>query len=118
MDYTKVARRLFENQHKNYHLTFSLSETNQEIAKTVAAAGFNVAVVFNIDKKNPLPKRFWDKKVICGDDSDLRFLDKKGTIVGLIVYQFEIKPTFCFLETLTSFSTDFFLAESGLSFPK
>ena len=83
MDYTKVARRLFENRHKNYHLTFSLSETNQEIAKTVAAAGFNVAVVFNIDKKNPLPNKFWNKKVICGDDSDLRFLDKKGTIVGL-----------------------------------
>ena len=57
-----------------------------------------------------------------------KFIKSKGykTYVGdislfggcLIVYQFEIKLTFCFAETLTGFSTDFFLAESGLPFPK
>lgn len=41
-----------------------------------------------------------------------------NTTIRLIVYQFEIKLTFCFAETLTGFSTDFFLAESGLPFPK
>jgi hypothetical protein len=77
-DYGKSAKRVLENKIKNYHLTFSLSESNIKIAKVVAAAGKNVAVVFH--KK---PKTFWGKKVLDGDISDLRFLDKKGVIVGL-----------------------------------
>lgn len=77
-DYSKNAKRVLENKVKNYHLTFSLSESNVEVAKVVAAAGKNVAVVFRSK-----PKKFWGKRVINGDSHDIRFLDKKGVIVGL-----------------------------------
>lgn len=77
-DYSKSPKRVLEHKIKNYHLTFSLSETNVEIAKVVAAAGKNVAVVFRSK-----PKKFWGKKVVNGDLHDIRFLDKKGVIVGL-----------------------------------
>lgn len=82
-DYTKVFTRVLNNKQKNYHLTFSLSEKNENYAKILSEAGHNVAVVFKTDKNNPLPKKFWNKEVICGDDSDVRFLDKRGVIVGL-----------------------------------
>lgn len=83
MDYTKIPGRILKNSYKNYHLTFSLSEKNEEIAKLISNAGHNVAVVFNVDKNNPLPDKFWDREVLAGDAHDLRFLDKKGAIVGL-----------------------------------
>lgn len=82
-DYSKIPARVLNNPYKNYYITFSLSEKNENHAKLIAAAGHNVAVVFNTGKNNPLPNKFWDKEVIVGDDSDLRFLDKKNTIVGL-----------------------------------
>ena len=77
-DYSKVARRFWANRFKNYHLTFSLSENNEKSARNLLDSGFNVAVVFH--KK---PKTFMGKRVIDGDLHDLRFLDKKGVIVGL-----------------------------------
>ena len=64
----------------NYHLTFSCSETNEKIAKIVLQLGGNVAVVF----RNQLPETWNGYKVINGDESDLRFLDKQGVVVGLI----------------------------------
>ena len=42
--------------------------------------GGNVAVVF----RNQLPKTWNGYEVVNGDESDLRFLDKKGVVVGLI----------------------------------
>ena len=77
-DYSKNPKRVLENKVKNYHLTFSLSESNVEVAKVVAAAGKNVAVVF----RNK-PKTFWEKRVVDADSHDLRFLDPKGVICGL-----------------------------------
>ncbi len=77
-DYTKNYKR-FENElPKNYHLTFSRSETNDVKAMEVLKAGFNVAMVF--DK---LPTHYRGFKVINGDIDDLRFLDEKNCIVGL-----------------------------------
>ena len=64
----------------NYHLTFSCSETNEKIAKLVLEMGGNVAVVF----RNQLPDTWNGVEVVDGDESDLRFLDKKGVVVGLI----------------------------------
>lgn len=78
VDYTKIARRLYANKEKNYHLTFSLSEENESAARKASENGYNVAVVFR-DR----PKKFWNKKVVDGDRHDLRFLDGKGVIVGL-----------------------------------
>ena len=44
------------------------------------ACGGNVAVVF----RGALPNTYKGKKVINGDINDLRFLDPKGIVVGLI----------------------------------
>lgn len=74
-DYTKMASR---KQLANYHLTFSYSGANPKYLKHVEKAldnGLNVAVVFrSADSK---PQSFLGLPVINGDDSDLRFLDKK-----------------------------------------
>lgn len=74
-DYTKRVKR---TQLDNYHLTFSLSEDNDEDAKKALENGMNVAVVF---KK--MPQEFWGRQVVDGDETDLRFLDPKDVIVGL-----------------------------------
>lgn len=62
----------------NYHLTFSRKENNQAKCELVLSMGGNVAVVFD-----ELPKTYLGYEVINGDDTDLRFLDKKGVVVGL-----------------------------------
>lgn len=77
-DYTKNYLRFKNPLPKNYHLTFSRSETNNEIAMAMLAKGVNVAMVF--DKT---PTKYQGYKVIDGDISDLRFEDPKGVIVGL-----------------------------------
>lgn len=77
-DYTKNFKRFEKVLPTNYHLTFSRSETNELYALGVVAKGFNAAFVF--DK---VPSTYKGFEVISGDESDLRFLDKKGVIVGL-----------------------------------
>lgn len=63
----------------NYHLTFSRKEDNEDKSLLVNQIfGINVAVVF--DK---VPEVWQGKKVINGDETDLRFLDQKNVIVGL-----------------------------------
>jgi hypothetical protein len=77
-DYTKVLKRLKKEIPKNYHITFSKSEINEMDARWALNLGFNVAVVF--DK---LPETYLARPVVNGDETDTRFLDKKGVIVGL-----------------------------------
>jgi hypothetical protein len=77
-DYTKNPFRFKNELPSNYHLTFSRSEDNHEIAMDLLSKGVNVAVVF--DK---LPETFNGFEVINGDENDLRFKDDKGVIVGL-----------------------------------
>jgi hypothetical protein len=60
---------------ENYHLTFSRSEINQEQCKNILLLGGNVAVVF---KHKTLPKTWMGFPVNNADETDLRFLDKKG----------------------------------------
>jgi hypothetical protein len=85
-DYTKsfkrMAQYLGKNKEfpKNYHLTFSRSETNDKLCEMVLEMGGNVAVVF----RNQLPQTWKGYEVINGDENDLRFLDKQGVVVGLI----------------------------------
>jgi hypothetical protein len=43
-------------------------------------AGLNVAVVF----RNGLPKTWQGLPVVDGDETDLRFLDRRNCIVGLV----------------------------------
>ena len=75
-DYTKRPSR--PNAPKNYHLTFSLAEDNDDNARQALKNKMNVAVVFD-----ELPEKFWRRKVIDGDETDLRFKDGKGKIIGL-----------------------------------
>lgn len=76
-DYTKVWSR--EATKKNYHLTYSRSEnTSVEDIEEMYYGGKGVAVVF--DK---IPEKWEGMKVVSGDDSDLRFLDPQGAIIGL-----------------------------------
>jgi hypothetical protein len=77
-DYTKVLNRLKQPIPKNYHITFSKSEDNEMDCRWALNLGFNVAVVFN-----KLPETYFARPVISGDETDVRFEDAKGVIVGL-----------------------------------
>jgi hypothetical protein len=79
-DYTKHVRRVLGRLPANYHLTFSRSETNGEDCLRVLKAGGNVAVVFS---GRDLPPTWNGYRVINGDETDLRFLDPRGVVVGL-----------------------------------
>lgn len=64
----------------NYDLTFSLAEHNYKRAvKYLDTKSGRVSAVFS----HNIPKSYKGYKVINGDDSDLRFLEPKGVIVGL-----------------------------------
>ncbi len=83
-DYTKIPSRMtsFVNRSSwppNYHLTFSLGETNEIEARRVLALGGNVASVFWPE----LPTKWNSRTVIDGDKHDARFLDPAGVVVGL-----------------------------------
>lgn len=84
-DYSKTWSRVLAYSRgelpANYHLTFSRSEENADkVELIIAETDANVAVVFA--SKN-LPASYMGREVINGDEHDLRFLDKKGVIVGL-----------------------------------
>ncbi len=76
-DYTKMRNRKVKHL-TNYHLTFSKADGNDMDVRLAAAEGMNVAVVFE-----KLPESYIGKSVVDGDDTDLRFLDPKGVVIGL-----------------------------------
>lgn len=77
-DYTKVYERLGRTP-PNYDLTFSASEDNiPQVELVLRQRSARVAAVFT-----DVPPRFWEVPVINGDDTDLRFLDPKGIVIGL-----------------------------------
>lgn len=78
-DYTKIHSRFKNALPANYSLLFSRSETNEEKALELLAQGVNVAIVFD----NP-PSTYKGYKVINGDETDLRFKDEKGVVIGLV----------------------------------
>lgn len=69
-DYTKHIKR---NVPKNYHITFSYSPMYGKKSE------HNMAVVF----KGKIPVKFMGRKVVNGDENDLRFLDQRNVIVAL-----------------------------------
>ena len=81
-DYTKSTDRMISylsnDMPKNYHLTFSMSETNRYESERILSEGGNVAMVFS-----ELPDTYMGYKVVNGDDTDLRFLDPYNVIIGL-----------------------------------
>ena len=82
-DYTKSPERMtaFVNGEMpaNYHLTFSRSESNGALALAFLKSGGNVAMVF----RKSLPASYFGHEVVDGDETDLRFLDGTGKIIGL-----------------------------------
>ena len=81
-DYTKIPGRKVKDI-PNYHLTFSEADGNALETLNAIRAGMNVATVFGIKKNSPMPEIWNGLPVFNGDDSDLRFLDPKGVVVGL-----------------------------------
>ena len=81
-DYSKVPSRIeLLKKYPNYHLTFSYDgfEKTWKTYEKFLEAGGNVSVVFYPQ----IPKEFKGYKVISGDETDLRYMDEKGTVVGL-----------------------------------
>jgi len=92
-DYTKVYKRAYKALPANYSLTLSYSEASPRYAEAVTKAaketGRNLAVVF---RTKEMRNQFTDRvaqfgefcsTVIDGDETDMRFTDPKGCIVGL-----------------------------------
>ena len=76
-DYTKYPDRCIDGIN-NYSLTFSRTESNDDLAIVKLNVGENVAVVFHT-----VPNVWNGFQVIDGDEHDLRFLDPRGVVVGL-----------------------------------
>jgi hypothetical protein len=81
-DYTKVLGRKVKDI-SNYHLTFSAADGNDADVTKAIEQGYNIAVVFGMKKTLAMPEFYNDIPVFNGDESDLRFLDPKGVVVGL-----------------------------------
>lgn len=91
-DYTKVYKRAYRDLPANYALVLSYSAANPAYAaaiqKTAAETGANVAMVFRSKALRDafvgkVADEFWSMLVIDGDETDMRFLDPKGVVVGL-----------------------------------
>jgi hypothetical protein len=81
-DYTKMLNRKV-TEIPNYQLTFSAADGNDNDVTKAVAQGYNVAVVFGLKKTEAMPESYLGRPVFNGDESDLRFLDPKGVVVGL-----------------------------------
>jgi len=81
-DYTKVLGRKVKHI-PNYHLTFSAADGNDNDVYAAIQQGYNIATVFGLKKTEPMPEYYNGLPVFNGDESDLRFLDPKGVVVGL-----------------------------------
>jgi hypothetical protein len=85
-DYTKVLGRKVNNI-SNYSLTFSAADGNDNDVIEAMKQGYNIAMVFQLKKTLDMPDYhvIGNKAVpvFNGDESDLRFLDPKGVVVGL-----------------------------------
>lgn len=90
-DYTKLPNR--KRLPANYTVVFSLADGNREQAVQAFRNGLNVAAVFR-DKATvafyqdngfvlAAAGDYVVAEVVNGDETDLRFLDKRGVVVGL-----------------------------------
>lgn len=77
-DYTKILGRKTALAMPNYHLTYSLSESNDDKAVEALRQGYNVAVVLDITRTETKPETWGGYPVINGDETDVRFYDPKG----------------------------------------
>lgn len=100
-DYTKIYKRAYRKLPSNYSLVLSYSMANPQYAAAVIKAandtGANVAIVYRSKEMRDELVNGRDtyvtsglaqdaglsRPVIDGDETDMRFLDPKGVIVGL-----------------------------------
>ena len=87
-DYTKIPNREksvngVQSFPSNYDLTFSYSgvETYTKFNERAFKEGKRIAVVF--DKVENIPLTFHGRKVISGDETDIRHLDPENVVVSL-----------------------------------
>ena len=73
-DYSKNPNRDVSHI-PNYSLSFSVSETNLDTAKTELQRGLNVVMVLRLKRNDPKPDYVLGYPTINGDIHDLRFLD-------------------------------------------
>ena len=99
-DYTKILGRKV-SEIPNYHLTFSAADGNDNDVVKAIAQGYNVATVFGLKKTQAMPETYMGRPVFNGDDSDLRFLDPKGVVVGLYAKGKAKKDTSGFVKHIT-----------------
>jgi len=79
-DYTKILGKVKKySNNKNYTLTFSRAEDNEEDIFQAVKYGANVSAVFN----GNLPQTYKGIPVIDGDKTDNEMLKYKGFILGL-----------------------------------
>lgn len=85
-DYSKVLGRKVKHI-PNYALTFSAADGNDNDVVEAIKQGYNIAMVFNLKKTLEMPEYHVIGSMVMpvfnGDESDLRFLDPKGVVVGL-----------------------------------
>lgn len=78
-DYTKIVGRKAALNLPNYHLTFSLAESNDFLAVKALSEGYNVAVVMRVKRRADAKPATWSGyPVVDGDVDDIRFNDPKG----------------------------------------
>ena len=80
-DYTKLANR--RNLPANYDITFSYSgvPAYQKFVQKALDQGMRIAAVFRHERD--IPARFLGRKVIAGDNSDVRSIEPKRALVAL-----------------------------------
>ena len=78
-DYTKRPVRYVANAPVHYTYSLDVGSDREEHAIAYLRAGGNVAIVF----ANGLPATWNGFHVIDGDETDVRYLDPRGSVVGL-----------------------------------
>lgn len=79
-DYTKVSTRFqLMGKYDNYDITYSFNGYNWPLCEKFLKEGGKVAVVFD----GELPNTFHGFKVIDANGYDMRYLDPKGSVMGL-----------------------------------
>lgn len=101
-DYTKILGRNKAISLPNYQLTFSLAEDNDARALKAMEQGYNVAVVMKLGRTEPKPATWSGYPVHDGDETDLRFLDPAGHIIGLFAKGKGRKDTSGFVRSIDS----------------
>lgn len=80
-EYTKrygVMKRWLDGEYSpNLHMTYSLHEQNEHLARQILHLGGNVAMVFKVKRGSPVPSTWWGRPTLDGDVDDLRWLDEE-----------------------------------------